>query len=139
MGVGYWLDPGQNVAGLIKRWNPRRCRTEKEYERSLVRFLESKLQGKEVVPQYASGRVRGDIVIDKKVLIEIKVNLSSIAKLRTLLGQIDLYASEWKRDVVIVLCGRHDKNLVQQLKKSMKRRIHAMSILELPWLSLVVK
>ena len=95
MGLSYWLDPLGNVCKLIEEWRPRKCTTEKDYERSLVRYLQAKLEGKDVVPQYASGRVRGDIVVDKQILIEIKAKLDSTGKLQKVLGQIEVYGRAW--------------------------------------------
>lgn len=146
MGLGYILDPIGHVTNLVKEWSPRKCCTEKIYERSLVRHLRSKLKGKDVVPQYCSGRSRGDIVVNGKILIEIKANLDSTGKLDTLIGQLDRYEREWKKYVyvIVVLCGKHDSNLVSQLEKSMERRLSvgdymAAMTLQSPRLTLVVK
>jgi hypothetical protein len=122
MALGYWFSPIGHVTELIKEWQPRKCRTEKDFERSLVRHLQPKLEGKDVIPQYGSGRVRGDIVVNKEILIEIKTNLNTTAKLHTLLGQIETYEREWKKSVIFVLCGQQDSNLVKQLKEGIDRR-----------------
>jgi hypothetical protein len=136
MGLSYWLDPLGNVCKLIEEWRPRKCTTEKDYERSLVRYLQAKLEGKDVVPQYASGRVRGDIVVDKQILIEIKAKLDSTGKLQKVLGQIEVYGREWKRPVIVVICGETDPNLAKQLRDSAERR---RPLFEAPWLRLVFK
>jgi hypothetical protein len=136
MGLGYWFDPLGKVRKLIGDWRPRRCTTEKDYERSLVRYLQEKLEGKDVVPQYASGRVRGDIVVEGQILIEIKTKLDSTAKLQKLLGQIEVYESEWKKQVIVVICGENDPNLAKQLRDSAERR---RPLLGDPWLRLVFK
>lgn len=136
MGFSYWFDPAGNVRKLIEEWRPRRCTTEKDYERSLVRYLQANLEGKDVVPQYASGRVRGDIVVDEQILIEIKTKLDSTAKLQKLLGQIELYEREWKKQVIVVICGETDPNLAKQIRNSTERR---RPLLGDPWLRLVFK
>jgi hypothetical protein len=116
------FEPLGHVADLVKKWNPRRCRTEKEYERSLVRHPQARLRGKEIDPQYGSGRTRGDIVVDDKVLIEVKVNLDSTGMSNILVGLLEGYERDWKKPVTVVLCGKHDRNLVNQLEGSMVRR-----------------
>ncbi len=136
MGLGYWADPLGHVAKLIKEWNPRGCRIEKDYERSLVRHLRSRLLGKEIVAQYGTGRARGDLVVDGKILIEIKVNLDSTTKVNTLIGQLEGYDREWKKPVIVVLCGNHDRALVAQVEKSLERRGGVVAGL---WFKLVVK
>lgn len=107
----------KQVLKLIESWRPRRCKTEKDFERSLFKHLGKNLSKSEVVKQYGAGRVRGDIVVDGRILIEIKNNLDSTSKLQRLFGQLEIYASDWKRDVVLVLCGEHDGHLLSQLKK----------------------
>jgi hypothetical protein len=121
MGLAFWLDPRGAVKELVQKWEPKDCHTEKDFERSLAHLLESRLKGKDIVKQFAVGRVRGDIVIEKKILIEIKTNLSSTAKLQRLLGQIELYRHDWGRAVILVLCGEHDPNLVKRLRDALGR------------------
>lgn len=122
MSLRYWLDPLGEITRLVREWRPRKCKTEKDFENSLVRHLRSNLPGKDVVPQYASGRVKGDIVIEKKYLIEIKLNLGSTSKLQRLIGQLEGYEQEWKNPIILVLCGDHDTNLLKQLKEAVNRR-----------------
>ena len=122
MSIRFTLDPLGHVARLVKEWNPRKCRTEKDYERSLVRHLKAKLPKQDIVPQFGSGRARGDIVVGGKVLIEIKVNFNTTDKLNRLIGQLEGYETEWKKPVVVVLCGQTDIQLGNQLIKNMERR-----------------
>ena len=63
--------------------------------------------------QYASGRVKGDICVNHKVLIELKDSLKSTGQLQRLMGQLDLYASQWKKEVVVVICGDSQRDLVK--------------------------
>ncbi len=85
-----------DVIHLIGDWHPRNCETEKDFERSLQKHLEKNLNHVNVIKQYAAGRVKGDIVVDEKILIEIKDSLKSTAQLQRLLGQIDIYVAQWK-------------------------------------------
>ena len=104
-----------DVMKLIDAWRPRSCETEKDFERSLHKHLEKNLPDVDVQKQYASGRVKGDICVDHKVLIELKDGLKSTGQLQRLMGQLDLYASQWKEKVVVVICGDSQRDLVKAL------------------------
>lgn len=112
----YLLDSTGVVVGLIKRWKPRKCSTEKDYEDSLYEFLNRKVDSIQVTKQYAKGRIRADIVVGDKVIIEIKNNLDSTSKYQRLVGQLVDY-NDWGGSIIIVLCGTTDKNLKKQLVK----------------------
>ncbi|HTU33560.1 MAG TPA: hypothetical protein VMF66_07130 [Candidatus Acidoferrum sp.] len=84
----------REVMKLVDDWHPRKCETEKDFEVSLHRHLERNLPHANVIKQYAAGRVKGDIVIDDRVLVEIKDSLESTGQLQRLLGQLDIYQSE---------------------------------------------
>ena len=117
------------VIDLIESWRPRSCETEKEFEKSLMRHLEKNLEKAEIIQQYAAGRLRGDIVVDGKILIEIKQDLDSTGKLQRLLGQIELYNSKWNGQVVVVLCGESKRDLLQVVRD----KINALGPRFLDW------
>jgi hypothetical protein len=98
---------------LIEAWHPRGCKTEKDLERSLHKHLEKNLPDVDVQKQYASGRVKGDICVDHKVLIELKDGLKSTGQLQRLLGQLEIYASQWKEKVIVIICGDSQRDLVK--------------------------
>jgi nitrate reductase NapAB chaperone NapD len=102
---------------LIDSWHPRGCNTEKDLERSLQRHLEKNLPNADIIAQYASGRVKGDIAVDAQILIEIKDNLKSTSQLQRLLGQLEIYNTQWKGKVIVVICGEAQRDLVNALKK----------------------
>jgi len=111
---------------LIDSWHPRGCKTEKDLERSLHKHLEKSLPDVDVQMQYASGRVKGDICVDHKVLIELKDSLKSTAQVQRLIGQLDLYESQWKKEVIVVICGASQRDLVRQVTtkvESLARKI----------------
>ena len=103
----------RDVMKLIDAWHPRGCKTEKDLERSLHKHLEKNLPDLDVQMQYASGRVKGDICVDHRVLIELKDSLKSTGQLQRLMGQLDLYASQWKKEVIVVICGDSQRDLVK--------------------------
>ncbi len=45
-----WNSSG-TIVSLIKQWKPRKCKTEKDYEKSLYSFLEKKLEDIEITRQ----------------------------------------------------------------------------------------
>lgn len=106
----------REVMKLIDVWRPRACKTEKDFERSLHRHLQKNLQHADIIPQYASGRVKGDICVDGEVLIELKDTLESTAQLQRLLGQLELYNVQWKGKVIVVVCGDSQRDFVKTLK-----------------------
>ena len=64
--------------------------------------------------------MKSDIVVDDHVLIELKAGLNSTAKLQRLLGQIELYESNWKGEVIVVICGDADRDLLKTLRKKIE-------------------
>jgi hypothetical protein len=105
---------------LIDAWHPRGCKTEKDLERSLHKHLEKNFPDLDVQMQYASGRVKGDICVDHKVLIELKDSMKSTGQLQRLMGQLDLYASQWKKEVIVVICGDSQRDLVKAVTTKIK-------------------
>jgi hypothetical protein len=110
----------REVINLIDDWHPRGCKTEKDLERSLHRHLEKNLTSSEIIPQYASGRVKGDIAVDGNILIEIKDGLKSTGQLQRLLGQLELYDTLWKGKVIVLISGDSQKDLVNALSKKIE-------------------
>ena len=110
----------REVIRLIDDWHPRSCETEKDFERSLHKHLEKNLPDVNVVKQYAAGRVKGDIVVDEKILIEIKDSLKSTGQLQRLLGQLDIYNAQWKGKVIVLICGESERDLMKVLKKKIE-------------------
>ncbi len=110
----------RDVLKLIDSWHPRKCETEKDFERSLHKHLEKNLQNSNVIKQYAAGRVKGDIVVEDKILIEIKDCLQSTGQLQRLLGQLDIYNTQWKGQVIVVICGGSQRDLVKHLSEKVE-------------------
>src|SRR6185437_5098451 len=104
-----------DVMKLIDAWRPRSCKTEKDFELSLHKHLEKSLPKADVIKQYAAGRVKGDIVIDGDVLIELKDSLESTGQLQRLLGQLDIYHTQWKGKVIVLICGDVQRDLIKTL------------------------
>ncbi len=108
------------VAGLIEKWTPRRCKTEKDYENSLYEYLHQELGGVQVTKQFAKGRIRADLAIGDQVIIELKHNLDETGKYQRLIGQLEGY-KDWEGQVIIVLTGATDRNLRKELDEYVKK------------------
>ena len=118
----YWWDPFGDIKEQIEKWSPRKCKTEKEYENSLARYLRSNFEDIDIVQQYAIGRSRADIVIEEEILLEIKVGLDATTKLDRLIGQIEKYEGKWDKPIIVVLCGKHDPSLLRQLEQYIEKK-----------------
>lgn len=114
---------GDSVGFVTKKmesWNPKKCSTEKDYEKSLYQYLHDELGNLQITKQYAKGRIRADLMIGDKVIVELKHNLDTTAKYQRLIGQISEY-KEWDGRVIILLTGKTDLNLRKQIDTFIKR------------------
>jgi hypothetical protein len=117
------------IVTLLEAWKPKGCSTEGDFEKSLYVFLHSELGDIQVSKQYARGRIRADLMIGDRVILELKHNLDSTAKYHRLVGQLADY-KEWKGQIVVLLTGKTDPNLRKQLDSYLKKEGLAEDILE---------
>jgi hypothetical protein len=103
------------ITSLIEEWKPVDCGTEKAYEKSLYVFFHEKLADIQVTKQYARGRIRADLVVGDKIIIELKHNLNTTGKYQRLIGQISEYKG-WDGQILILLTGDTDPNLRKQFR-----------------------
>jgi hypothetical protein len=115
-----WDDVGV-VVDLIAKWRPRRCTTEKDFEKSLYAYLHEAFGDTQVTRQFARGRIRADLMVGNKVIIELKHNLNSTSKLQRLLGQLSQY-EDWDGRVVLLLTGETEPNLRKELKQFIQKQ-----------------
>ena len=115
-----FFDAGEMIVHYIEKWRPRKCKTEKEYEKSLYTFLHKQLEDIQVTKQFAKGRIRADLVVGDKVIVELKNNLNTTAKYQKLIGQITEY-KKWDGQIIIVLTGDTDLNLHKELTKYIEK------------------
>ena len=115
-----FFDAGGMIRSLIEEWRPRKCKAEREYEKSLYMFLHKRLEDIQITKQYARGRIRADLVVGDKVIVELKNNLNTTAKYQKLIGQITEY-KKWDGQIIIVLTGDTDLNLHKELTKYIEK------------------
>ncbi len=118
--IKFGWDSIGHIENLIKEWRPRSCKTEKDYEESLYNYLEKQLEGKEITKQYGMGRSRVDLAVNKKVYIELKKDLKNTGQLQRLIGQLEIYSKDLS-NIIIVICGDVDNNLLKQLIDQKKK------------------
>lgn len=104
------------VVSLIHKWKPDRCKTEKDYERSLYDYLHQQFGDLQVTKQHAQGRIRADLCVAGKVIVELKNDLDTTGKYQRLVGQLAEY-KQWDGRVVVLLTGTTDPNLRKQLDR----------------------
>jgi len=119
LALKYAHNPGTTVCELIEEWTPTPARLESEYEQSLHKFLKAKLPFVKVTRQYGTARVKCDIAIGNQVIIEMKAGFKSTQKLQRLIGQVDLFNSEWHKPIIIVLLGETEEDLLHDLNRSL--------------------
>jgi hypothetical protein len=112
--VSYKFDPCGKVAKIIKTWEPKDCKTEKDYEQSLLIELKKNLAGIKIQSQYGSGSQRVDIVVDDKIPIELKKDLRTSSVLHITIGQLERYLQKWET-IFLVLCGSISSENLQSL------------------------
>ena len=114
-----WDSPG-TVVELLEKWRPRNCKNEKDFELSLQNFLDGQLEGVPIVRQYAIGRAKADLMIGKRVVVEMKHKFDSTGKYQRLVGQLTEY-EKWDGHIVVILTGESDRELVKDLKSFLDR------------------
>lgn len=120
LALKYAHNPGKTVRELIEEWKPSPARLESEYEQSLHKFLKSQLPFVKVTRQYGTARVKCDIATGNHVIIEMKAGFKSTQKLQRLIGQVDLFNSEWHKPIIIVLLGETEEDLLHDLNRSLR-------------------
>ena len=110
----HW-DPVGDVREAIESWPTTSFSNEKEAEDSLFAFLEEKFDGLEVLRQFAYDRIKADILIERAVAIELKVNLLKTSEFQRLVGQLETYA-KWKVGMVVVVVGELDTDLRRRIE-----------------------
>lgn len=120
MPYSFLLAPFDRVGQAIESWRPMGCKTEKDYERSLVNKLRKELVNQTITPQSGAGRKRVDIMVHGKVPIELKRDLKSTAAYQRTVGQLNGYLEEFD-GIILVLCGEVDRDLFRDLEKYANR------------------
>jgi len=122
----------EKIVKIINKWEPKKFKTEKQYENSLYDLLHEKLEEVSVIKQYAQGRVSADIVVGEKVLIELKNNLNSRSEYQRMLGQLDEYNDNWKGHIILILCGKTEPSMRKEIKAHIKKKfpIDKLTVIE---------
>ncbi len=117
----------QYIYGFIKNeWEPNwNLNIETAYRDDLIGFLNKKLNENHLIKK-EEGRGLADIGIDKKIGVELKLNLSSKKEVDRLIGQVERYLDDYD-DVLVVLLGKTSSEIVRdvnfQIEKMKKQYI----------------
>ena len=85
---GFYWNPVQYVSKYIDEWSAKGCSSEKDCEDSLYLFLHDRLPKLQIVKQYGRGRSHVDLLIQDKVMVELKYDLTSTGEYQRLIGQL---------------------------------------------------
>ena len=118
----YLFYPLETVANLIEAWDLPEFSTEKEYVSDLYDFLHEELDWLQVTKEFSYGRATADIVIERKMLIEAKLNLESKKECDRLIGQLEEY-NDWKMDVIVLLIGETEEHLRKRIQNLLKKSV----------------
>ena len=110
-----------NVYMSIKRWTPKyNYENESGYRDDLINFLRTDLNrsswlgSTSHIIRKESGRHLADIDIDRKIGIELKLNLKKKSQADRLIGQVKGFLKDYD-GVLIVLCGETDPDQLAYL------------------------
>lgn len=93
-----------NVRKVLKnKWNPKKGESHTELKNDLYLLFKKKMRDEYVRKE--SGEYHADIVIDKKIPVELKVNFGGKAERNRLEGQITDYKNNYKGLIFLVICG----------------------------------
>ena len=118
------------VRQLLDEWKPGELNSEREYQESLLDFLQQILPGCIVRKDYPEAGALIDIYLkrpgffgDDEVFFELKHNLSTKSEFTRLIGQI-MELEPKKRKVVVVLCGKTERSMIQRLEEHFKEQFN---------------
>ena len=114
MAPHFFLTVG-SVTKEIGSWRPRNCVTELQYRNNLYVKLEDAFRTPPT-KEYGHGRARADIAFEKRIAIELKLDLNSTSKYQRLIGQLDDYSKAFGATIV-VLVGDTERGLFEAVKK----------------------
>ena len=116
-----------NVLDIIKKWNPKEAyKGELKYRDDLLDFIRKELNRpkgmfnpypqEQIVIKKEDGRGLADIAINRRIGIELKLNLKGKSQRNRLVGQIDDFLRDYKK-LIVVLCGNTNTEELEELKR----------------------
>jgi len=110
------------VLTLITKWSPKEYSKELEYRDDLLQYLKENVNQTNIFGKKEAHIVRKetgpgsiDIVIDRKIGIELKYNLKRKAEVDRLFGQISGFKQTYS-NVIVVLCGNTDGDKLEYFR-----------------------
>ena len=100
---------------IENEWQPDwSMKEEREFRDDLIRFLNRKLSRSHII-RPEDGRGLADIGIDRKIGIELKLNLHSKSQIDRLIGQMQEYLQDYD-EVIVLLLGRVSPTVVREVE-----------------------
>jgi hypothetical protein len=110
------------IGNVVEReWQIGDSLSEKECEDRLYRFLHDRLPNLQIVNQYGRGRSHVDLMVQDKVMIELKYKLTSTSEFQRLLGQVMDY-KDWGRQLLLVFVGEVEPSLLKEIRKRLNEQ-----------------
>jgi len=117
------------VHSAIQNWRPQKeFNKEIDCRDDLVEFLRKTLNQQNYLGianhfniQTESGRHLCDIGINRRIGIELKLDLRTKSQADRLFGQVDGFLDDYVEGVIIVLCGKTDMQQVDYLKDKLSK------------------
>jgi hypothetical protein len=121
-------DPFEQIVSAIEtRFFPRRCNTEKEYEKQLISFLGKKFPNRVIRPGHTHQGIEIDFAIDGTYAIEL-IKVENQGQLAILMDQMVKSQIDFDRTAVVLIdTGMIDTSIIEEYTKSYKKmRINAV-------------
>lgn len=111
-------DPVGVIKKSINQWTFDQVESEADAEHQLTAHLKQHHPSLEIRNQFPHDRLIADILIEKKVAVELKFNLKSTNEFNRLLGQIDHYY-DWGVYLIVVIIGECHEDFVSRIERKL--------------------
>ena len=120
-----------DVLSIVKNWKPRKkYSNEAGYRDDLMEYIRKKLNEQQSmfglgptekhIIRKEDSRSLADIGIDRKIGIELKLNLTKKSQRNRLIGQINDYIKDYEY-IIVVLCGKTNESEYEELCDDVRR------------------
>jgi hypothetical protein len=121
-----WHHGGNDVKDVVREigdFAPGYSSKESGYEEQLYDCLHVCFPGEKIYRQYSRGNTTADLYLDfkgdsAKVVVEVKKDLQTRPEFQRLIGQLYSYLTEWRCEVLVILCGENDPLLVNLVREA---------------------
>jgi frataxin-like iron-binding protein CyaY len=105
----------EKIKKIVSYWEPEVLTDEIAYKKSLTDYLKKKLSNIHTDDEFEDENY--NIVIDDKILVIIKNNITELKELYLTSGEFQYHIDKWNGDIILVICGRIKREFFDYLKK----------------------